>query len=210
MKRIWNTGILHRILCAGILLCIPFLLLPVLSGCTEVYDPSSVLYPSEAGLEKTADGYLVSVRIGEDIYRAAGSTFREAAELMDLESGGSIFWKTVRVWLLSDDLSEEELLPFFEELMYRDPLMQCYLVTALSPVSELLSVEQREGQLADMVKNGKGAEKLKLLTVFSLLARGKTPPTPDSVTLRNGALFLLPCSKEPASAESCSKKPGDT
>ena len=100
------------ILKAGILLCIPILLLSALIGCTEVYDPSSVLYPTEAGLEKTADGYLVTVRIGEELYHAAGPSFREAADLLDLESGGKIFWKTVRIWLLSDQLSRDELLPF--------------------------------------------------------------------------------------------------
>lgn len=188
---------MKRILKAGILLCIPILLLSALIGCTEVYDPSSVLYPTEAGLEKTADGYLVTVRIGEELYHAAGPSFREAANLLDLESGGKIFWKTVRIWLLSDQLSRDELLPFFEDLMYREPLMQCCLITALAPVSELLSAEKREGQLADMVKNGTAAQRLQLLTVFSLLAQGKTPPAPDAVTLRDGALFLLPASEEP-------------
>ena len=81
--------------------------------------------------------------------------------------------------------------------MYREPLMQCCLITALAPVSELLSAEKREGQLADMVKNGTAAQRLQLLTVFSLLAQGETPPAPDAVTVRDGALFLLPASEEP-------------
>lgn len=184
MKSIRYCGILAALTAALLLL----------AGCTEVYEPSAVLYATEAGLEKESDGsYRITVRIGDELYHACGSSFQSAADALDRQSGGRVLLKTVRVWLLSEALQSHETTRFFEELLlHREPLLQSYILTALSPVSDLLHAEKRAGQLAAMVKNSRDAAHLQLLTVLSLLAQGESLPVSDAVRIADGELLFIP------------------
>lgn len=121
-----------------------------LSGCS-VYDPSETLYCTAMGIDSAGGGVCVSVTVRDKVYSDSADNITMALSSIGNKLGGKLFYKTVRVYVLSSELDEDTVNAFYDfALRERETMVKSRIVSAGEcTAAEVLVAFTEKGELED-------------------------------------------------------------
>ncbi len=152
-----------------------FVLCLTLTSC-GFYDPARVRYCTELGLDPSAIGVRVSATINGQVYSQDAKSITEAIDAIGQAAGGRLFFKTVRIYILSPSLSRDTVLDFFDfALRERETMLKSRVLCAgEASAEELQHALLRDSSAVEHIS----AERFgcnRLLCVLSRASEGLEP-----------------------------------